>query len=266
MKEPNMAKNKDTRKNDKVVKADASNEPEVQLEPTLETPVDTTPVSEDVPVEESIESEDEIDTDIPLEESIESEDEIDTDIPLEESHDTFAPVVEEEVVAIVPPVRQAGTRRVVEGLYAVVPTMTEVAPSLADSLSTFIAELTPNSGSTPHQQMAAQVRFYNSLVSVFQDRPEGIREVNDELIAIFRSNSKGACGIAYMLRNMDNIRLSTAQRQLFESLLHLYRTAAVQGRKAATNEVDIPAIVAMYKKAYPAREMGASVLSELFKE
>lgn len=162
--------------------------------------------------------------------------------------------------------RKAGERRTLQGFAAVVPAMAKAAPALMEALDTFIAELSPNSGSTAEQQIPAQVRFFNALAAVYENYPESIVDVNGELIKVFRTHKEGACNPAYLNRNLSMLPLTTSQLSLYEALIHLYRKAAVQGRTAAAREVDIPQIVERYRKAYPRRVTGPTILAELFKE
>lgn len=161
--------------------------------------------------------------------------------------------------------RQAGERRLDTGFAATVPNLAKGHASLCEALNNFACEMSPTSGSTAQQQMQAQVRFLENLVDFLTYPCENIREANREIIDTVAKNQKHAFGIEYMNKNMDQINMTSNKIMLLQSLLHLYRTAAVRGMEAAIKEVDIPLVAKYIEKAYPRKPQGSTTLKELFR-
>lgn len=208
-----------------------------------------------------------VEVDSPVEESVQ------VDVPVEESVDLTAerPVVEPALLGRGEarknelPNPDVEIEPATDGENAVFATIAQQAPALADALRNYVSKLTANSGADVKSQVSAQVRLFNNLVAVFDQKGIDIRNISDELTELVQRNLEGAFSIRLMMRNMDVMPLTESQRALFQALLHLYRTAASRGRKAAGEEIDIPRIAELYVKAYPRKEHGAMILPELFK-
>lgn len=148
---------------------------------------------------------------------------------------------------------------------AQMPAISKADPALYEALRLYVRDASANSGADKQKIISAQVRLFNSLCAVFNRKNVPIRDINIEIIAFVRKHKEDAFSQRLMMRNMDNIPLNQSQRTLYQQLLVLYRVAAVQGRKTAGEELDLPNLAKLYGKVFPARPDAVTVIPELFK-
>lgn len=150
-------------------------------------------------------------------------------------------------------------------LSALMPTTLREVPTLFDALRAYERDGGKVSGANQTQLMASQVRLLNALTGAMNTPDIDIRKINSEIIAYFKRNLDDAFSMRLAYRNLESIALTAPQRELYQSLITLYRTAADRGRVVAGQEVDLPRVRDNIKTAYPRLERAASILPELFK-